>query len=142
MHTTPLRRLVSAIGLTVAIVPSVVVPVGYFIEGYSDTVRAVTFRGKLSAARVAQYIYSHSAMWQYQQQRLVELIQLPEVAEQPINQKVYDASGQLVMDESVSLSKPIVVRRIPIVVSGAPVGSFVVEASLDDVLRKNGGVGL
>ena len=47
----------------------------------------MTFKARLNAARVAQYIYTHDGMWQYQQLRLSELIQLPDAGAQPIRQK-------------------------------------------------------
>ena len=90
----------------------------------------MTFKARLNAARVAQYIYTHDGMWQYQQLRLAELIQLPETGEQPIRQKIYDQANRLVLEEGAPLDAPIVTRSIPIVVAGSTVGVFVVEESL------------
>ena len=70
--------MVSAIGLTVAITVAVATPSMYFIHDYIDVSEQMTFKARLNAARVAQYIYTHDGMWQYQQLRLAELIQLPE----------------------------------------------------------------
>lgn len=142
MHTIPLRRLVSVIGLSVAITVAVGMPIGYFIDGHYDIGNNLTFKGKLNAARVAQYIYSHDTMWQYQRLRLAELIQMPEADEEPINQKIYDEGGRLVVDDGVSLPAPIAARRVPIVVSGASVGTLVVETSMANLVRKTWLVGL
>jgi diguanylate cyclase (GGDEF)-like protein len=134
MYATPLRKLVSAIGLTVAITTAVATPGMYFIHDYVDVTGAMTFKARLNAARVAQYIYTHDGMWQYQELRLTELIQLPEPREQPIRQKIYDQANRLVLEDGPQLPAPIVTRSTPIVVAGSPVGVFVVEQSLRETI--------
>jgi diguanylate cyclase (GGDEF)-like protein len=136
MPRIPLRKLVSAIGLTVAITTAVSVPTVYFIHDYIDVSAQMAFKANLNAARVAQYIYTHGGMWQYQQLRLAELIQLPESGAQPIRQKIYDQANRLVLEESVTLASPVVSRSVPIVVAGSTVGTFVVEESLQKTLHE------
>ncbi len=92
------------------------------------------FKARLSAARVAQYIYTHDGVWQYQQLRLAELIQLPETGEEPIRQKIYDQANRLVLEDGAHLGAPIATRSTPIVVAGSTVGVFVVEESLRKTL--------
>ena len=53
MQGIPLRKLVSAIGLTVAIGIAVVTPSVYFIHDYFDASEHMMFKARLSAARVA-----------------------------------------------------------------------------------------
>jgi hypothetical protein len=125
-----LRKTVRAIALVVAITTAVAVPAGYFVVGYSNTGEVLGFKARLNAARVAQYIYTHNVMWQYQQLRLSELMQLPEGGEQPTRQKVFDQNEHLVLDEGPELAAPVMARRTPIVVGDAAVGSLVAEASL------------
>ena len=134
----PLRRLVSAIGLTVAIVVAVATPSVYFIHDYIDSAEQLTFKARLNAARVAQYIYTHGGMWQYQQVRLAELIQLPDTDEQPIRQKIYDQDRRLVLDEGTALGAPVMSSSVPIVVAGSTVGVLVVEESLRQTLYETG----
>jgi hypothetical protein len=134
MQDIPLRRLVSAIGLTVAITVAVATPSMYFIHDYIDATAQMTFKARLNAARVAQYIYTHDGMWQYQQLRLAELIQLPDTGAQPIHQKIYDLANRLVLEEGAHLGAPVVTRSVPIVVAGSTVGVFAVEESLRETL--------
>jgi diguanylate cyclase (GGDEF)-like protein/PAS domain S-box-containing protein len=142
MTEIPLRRLVSVIGLTVAIVTSVATPCVYFIHDYANISAKLTFKAQLNAARVAQYIYTHNAMWQYQQLRLAELIQLPEIGQQPIHQKIYDKANRLVLEEGAPVNAPAMVRSTPIVVSGATVGILTVEESVRPNLYNTGLVAL
>jgi diguanylate cyclase (GGDEF)-like protein len=134
----PLRKLVSAIGLAVAITVAVATPSVYFIHDYINASAKLTFKARLNAARVAQYIYTHDGIWQYQQLRFAELIQLPETGEQPILQKIYDLANRLVLEEGAHLGAPVVTRSAPIVIAGSTVGVFIVEESLRKTLYETG----
>jgi len=138
MPIIPLRKLVSAIGLTVAITFAVATPSMYFIHDYIDATAQMTFKARLNAARVAQYIYTHDGMWQYQQLRLAELIQLPDTGAQPIRQKIYGLANRLVLEEGAPLDAPVAARSSPIVVAGSTVGVFVVEESLRETFYETG----
>ena len=136
MQGDKLRRIVGAIGLSVAVTTAVAVPAGYFYVGYSTIAETAAFKARLNAARVGKYIYTHKELWQYQELRLAELIQLPEAGERPIHQKIYDNSGRLVVEEGAALPAPTVTRHAPIVVSGTAVGSLTVEAGLQDLVQQ------
>ncbi len=140
MQTIPLRKLVSAIGLSVAVSVAVATPSIYFIHDYYNVSAKLMFKARLNATRVAQYIYTHDGMWQYQQLRLTELVELPETGQQPIRQKIYDLSNRLVLDEGAPLGVPVLTRRVPIVVAGSTVGAFVVEESMRETLYETGWV--
>lgn len=136
MQAVPLRKLVSAIGLIVSVATAVALPCVFFVVGYTNTSETLAFKGRLNAARVAQYIYTHSEMWQYQRLRLVDLIQLPEAGEKPVRQKIYDQAGKLVLEEGPPLVAPITAQRAPIVVAGTTVGTLVAESSLQETLQE------
>ncbi|MGB0084705.1 MAG: EAL domain-containing protein [Rhodomicrobiaceae bacterium] len=138
MQRIPLRKLVSAIGITVAITTAVATPLAYFVHDYANTSTQLTFKARLNAARVAQYIYTHSGMWQYQELRLAELIQLPETGKQRVNQKIFDLDNHLVVDEGVRVTAPVMTSRVPIVVAGSTAGTFVIEESLLKTLYETG----
>ena len=142
MQTIPLRKLVSAIGLTVAITVAVATPSVYFIHDYLDSTAHIAFKARLNAARVAQYIYTHGNMWQYQRLRLADLIQLPETGNEPIRQKIYDQDRRLVLEEGPTLKFPVASLSTPIIVAGSTVGDFVVEESLRKTLYETGLVAL
>jgi diguanylate cyclase (GGDEF)-like protein len=142
MQTVPLRTLVNATAIAVAITTAVVVPAGYFVVGYTNSAHTLAFKARLNAARIAQYIYTHDLMWQYQQLRLSELIQLPEAGEQLIRQKIYDSTDKPVLDEGPPLAAPVLRERVPIVVGDAVVGSMEVETSLSRTLAQTGMVAL
>ncbi|MCF8475523.1 MAG: EAL domain-containing protein [Pseudolabrys sp.] len=133
-----LKKVVGAISLSIAIAVAVAAPVGYFIIGYSNVTEVLDFKARLNAARVAKYIYTHDELWQYQELRLAEIIQLPEWGERPIRQSVYDLGDQLVVKEGPALAAPVVSRRAPVLVGNAKVGSLVIESSLLGILFETG----
>ena len=142
MPTTRLGRMVGRIALFAAAAVTVIPPAGYLANAYINIAGTLAFKSYLNATRVAQYIYTHDAMWQYQQLRIEELIQLPEAGEQPIRQQVYDAGGRLVFEIGAYVPAPVVARSSPILVNGKTVGRLVVEASLRDSFGETGIVAL
>ena len=130
-----LRRLIGALALFVAMIAAIAVPAVYFAVAYSSGAETLAFKARLNATRVAQFIYTHNVMWRYQQLRIEELIQLPETGDRPVRQEVYDDGGNLVFEEGAKPSAPIISRSAPITVSGRPVGSVVVQASLWSAVR-------
>ena len=138
MPVLPLRGLVNALALAVALLIAIGVPAGYFFIEYSNKMAMLGFKARLNAGRVAQYIYTHDNLWQYQQLRLAELMQLPEAGEEPITQTVFDHAGSLVTREGPTLPQPIIERGSPIVVSGASAGTLVVATSLDETITQSG----
>jgi diguanylate cyclase (GGDEF)-like protein len=129
-----LRSLLGGLALAVALLGGVGIPVGYALVEYVERTRLLSFKAELNANRLAKYIYSHEQLWQYQRERLGEIIELPRHDETPLRQRIVDASGRLVLQESVALVQPVVVRSAPIVVKGVVVGRVEVEQSLTAVL--------
>ena len=70
MQGRTLRTLVGAIALFIAVITAVAVPAGYFVVNYTNASELLAFKARLNAARVAQYVYTHDIMWQYQHLRL------------------------------------------------------------------------
>ena len=93
-----LRTLISSIGLSVAVATAVLVPAGYVLVAHSEVESRLSFEAQIKANRLAKHIYSNAGLWQYQGVRLAELIEVPEANETANRQRVFDASGRLVME--------------------------------------------
>jgi diguanylate cyclase (GGDEF)-like protein len=122
MKPVSLRKLVSAIGLAVALVTAIAVPGIYLVNSYLHMADELAFKASLNTDRLAKYIYTHDSFWQYQQIRLVEQIALPAVGHEAIQQKIYTADGELVLEDGPPLAAPFIIRRVPIVVAGSTRG--------------------
>jgi diguanylate cyclase (GGDEF)-like protein len=132
----PPRRLVGTIAVLTALTIAVAGPLLYAVDRYVDETRALAFRADLGAGKVAKYIYSHGALWQYQNLRLVEIIALP--AGEHIHQQVTDRSGRVVAEEGVEIGLPRLRWRAPIVVAGERVGDLAAATSLRPMLADLG----
>jgi len=138
MRAIPLRRLVGAIGLFVAITTAVSVPAGYFFVGHANLSNKLQFRAELSAARVSKYVFLHRTMWQFHAVRLVELIELSEKDSEEFNQRIFDTGGNVVAEQGVALRAPSMIRSFPIAVAGEPVGRVETASSLAPLLWETG----
>ena len=137
-----LRAVVSAIGLSVAIITTVSAPIGYFVIGYSNLASVLYFQADLNSRYLAKYIYGHDTLWQYQRARLAELLEQDNVNNDAVRKRVFDSDGVLVLDEGAHQASPVTVQTSPTVVGGAVVGRVEVEASLRTLLWETGQVGL
>ena len=72
-----LRSLLGGLALAVALLGGVGIPMGYALVEYVERTRLLSFKAELNANRLAKYIYSHEQLWQYQRERLGEIIELP-----------------------------------------------------------------
>ncbi len=138
MRAVPLRRLVGAIGLFVAVTTAVSVPAGYLLVGYTNVSNELQFRAELAAARVAKYVFLHRTMWQFHAVRLVELIEFSEADSEEFNQRIVDSGGNVVAEQGAAVSAPSIMRKFPVVVAGEPVGRVETTGSIAPLLWETG----
>jgi diguanylate cyclase (GGDEF)-like protein/PAS domain S-box-containing protein len=134
MSSSSLRNLVSGIGLFVAVFTALVIPTGYFLTNYYNKAGVTQYKADLGAVPLAQYIYSNNALWEYQELRLAELLEVIDRTGEEIHKRIVDSHGTTVLDEGADLAAPTLVRSAPIVVSGATVGRIEIATSLQWLL--------
>ena len=139
---TSLRTLVGTIGLVVALTTAVLLPVGYFVLGYTSARNVLDYKAELSARTLAKYIFTHNQLWQYQRVRLAELLEQTDFSREPQRQRVIDAAGKEVVGIGSQLDAPLLVRDWPISVAGAAVGRVELATSLRDLWLGTGLVAL
>src|SRR5262245_13684059 len=118
MKRISLRTLVNVIGLFVAIVTAVSIPAGYLFVEYSAAANNLELKAYLKANRLAKYIYTHGELWQYQSQRLAELIEVPEANTRGDQQRVLSVTSKPVLEVGPALDAPVITQAAPIIVSG------------------------
>lgn len=142
IRSLSLRTLVSVIGLAVATITAVTVPVGYFILGYLNTAHVLDFKADLNARYVAEYIHSHNTLWQFHHVRLAELLEQNDGHDDSLRKRIVDSAGKLVLDEGGQIGAPVLARSVPIVVSGEAVGRVEMETSLQGLVAETGVVAI
>jgi diguanylate cyclase (GGDEF)-like protein len=130
-----LRRLLSAIGIALAVIAALAIPAGYLFVGYSYTISNLEFRADLNAASAARYIQAHERLWQFQYVRLAELIELNRTPGAPVRHRIFDAAGHMVLEDSDHVvTAPVARVTRPIIVSGRTVGRVEAEGSVRPLL--------
>ena len=128
-RTASTRNALGIIGLAVAIMIGVVLPLAYGLFDYDERARVLSFKARLGADRVAKYVYGRERLWQYQALRLEEVLQLP-AESGDLRQRVEDASGRTVYDSGQTIQAPVLRSRVPILVESTVVGYLHAEESL------------
>jgi diguanylate cyclase (GGDEF)-like protein len=133
-----LRKTVNTVALVVALIATLVGPLGYGLLGYGNDSARASFRAKLSANRLAAYIYQHRELWQYQQGRLGELIELAETPFKDGRHRITDDTGKVVLFEGEVPARFRTTRVAPIIVAGETVGFVEFSIPLDPLLQRIG----
>jgi PAS domain S-box-containing protein len=129
-----LRRVITWLGAAIGLTIAIVGPFGYLVVAYSKLNHAQSMLTDLKAARLAKYIYVHRELWQYNQLRLAELIEVPEAKEDSAWQRIFDSTGQLVLEEGEAPAFPVRHWSAPVVVAGAPWARIETAATLRPLL--------
>ena len=136
------RTLVEAVSLLAAVVMAIATPIGYLTIRYAHAEDNLAFVARLNSTRIAKYIYGHEALWQYQSERLAELVDLSDMDEGPIRQRVYDGRRRLVLDVGPVPASPVLTSTAPVMVAGTHIGDIRVDVSLREILYRTGIIGL
>ena len=140
-RSVPVRNLVTLLGVIIALITALSIPIGYGIIGYLKEANALTYKAELSAARAAQYIYAPDAPWKYDTDQLAAMSEIRTTTAAPIVQRILDARGAMMMQKGDLLSWPTFARQAPIFAAGAMVGMAEVSASLRPLLTEVASVG-
>ena len=140
-RSVQVRNLVTLLGLIIALVTALSIPIGYGIIGYFKEANALTYKAELSAARAAQYIYAPDAPWKYDTDQLAAMSEIRTTTAAPIVQRILDARGAIMMQKGDLLAWPTFARQAPIFAAGAKVGMAEVSASLRPLLTEVASVG-
>ena len=99
------------------------------------------FKGHISAETLQKYIYLQGDLWEFQTERLAEVIELPDDETADINQVIRNAKNQRILELGDELPGPYFIRDIELRVHGKVVGYLHIVSSLRPVLVKTGQVG-
>lgn len=134
-----LRTGVNAAAVTVALLVALCIPLGFLWVSCDKEIAQLEFRTKLSAARLARYIYANEPMWQYRKNHLAGIIDFDNSS---MHQRVTDASGREVLTVGVPPAAPLLQRSAPIVIAGRTIGTLEASVSLQPLLWWLAGVSI
>ena len=135
-RSLPVRNLITLLGLVIALITALSIPVGYGVIGYFKEANELTYKAELSAARAAQYIYAPDAPWKYDTDQLAAMSEIRTPTAAPIVQRILDNRGTRMMQKGDQLLWPTFARNAPIYAAGTKVGVAEVAASLRPLLTE------
>ena len=131
-----MRRLVNAIGITIALIIAFGFPITLAGMQYFAQAQTLSFKARLNAEKLAKYIYSQDKLWRYQHVLLSELILLPDEGKFSVHQRIVTSEGDLVLEEGPTHIGPVLRRSAPIMVLGKEVARIELEAPLKPFLMQ------
>jgi PAS domain S-box-containing protein len=128
-----LRNTVGWLGLCIGFTVAAGVPAGYLWMAYAQLDHQLSVVAAVKAVRLADYISLNPQTWRHETGRLAELIELPEAKDADEQQRVFDATGELVLETGKPPASP-VTRSRPVIVAGLPVARLETTTTFRPVL--------
>ena len=128
MNIVPMRSMIVVIGISVAVLIFVSMPLGYFVIGYMAEADRLVMMADINASRLSRYVYQHNALWQFHQVRISEIIEFSDRGHAPVLQRITTGQCKLVLEEG-SAERPTFSRSAPILADRIEAGRIEVVTS-------------
>ncbi|MHA1523497.1 MAG: ATP-binding protein [Alphaproteobacteria bacterium] len=133
---TPIRKLVSVVGVIFSLVLGVGVPIGYGTVRYFDERELLAFKTEINASLLERHIYLNQQNWRKGTLRLRSIIGHSSLVERPLHQSLHDIEKNLVLETTTIIAWPTTTLKVPLDIGGEIVGSLEVSSSLRPLLRE------
>ncbi|MDO9564374.1 MAG: EAL domain-containing protein [Bradyrhizobium sp.] len=132
-----LRRTVQSSAMIVAMLVALLLPLGYGLIAYQYEAADAELKAQLSAKRVAGFIFQHPSLWEFNTERLGEIIgSHPSGVLDGVQQRIVKPGGKVVAIRGTTSGHFTAVQRAPIVVGDAVLAELEFEASIDPLLLR------
>jgi diguanylate cyclase (GGDEF)-like protein len=129
------RSLVNLGAIVTALLCGLGVPLLYLFYEYEERAELLEFKAKLAAVAASRFISQHPLSWREQGREIAEVVTLPQLGEEPLQQRLMDTQGTVISASGpTTISPPLLRRTAPVYVDGAPIGLVEIAIPLDLVL--------
>ena len=129
-----LSLIVRSIAVIIGFLVAVAVPAIYGVAGYLDEIRFREYEARLSAERLASYVYVQGPTWRFSEARIAELLVFVAPSGTPSYKTVTDENGATVTSFGPPPDSPLLRIGAPIMVGTSQAGEVFVEVSLQPLL--------
>lgn len=133
-----ITRLTTLMAATFALLLTIVGPAVYFAISYQYMIGILDAQAELNSRYLNGLIVTNPEMWQYEQVRLVELLERRMDEDVPETHRIWDLNGNLVAEHAQPVSLPRVSRGHVVYDAGHPVARIEIIRSLRPVLINTG----
>ncbi len=132
-----LRRMVQSSAMIVALLVALVLPLGYALIAYQHESAIAEINAQRSANRVAGFIFQHPSLWEFNTERLAEIIGSHRSDNtHDEQQRIVKPDGKVVVTRGTMSAYFTMVQRAPIWVGGVALALLELEVSLDPLLLR------
>jgi PAS domain S-box-containing protein len=128
------HRLISIAGAILTAVAVVLPPAIYFGLSWQFAAGSLEAEGELNAIGITRVIAANPDLWTYEQSRLEEFLSRRPRHHDAERRRVLDLEGRVVAESADPLDWPSVVRSLPLLDAGVPVGRIEIARSLRPIL--------
>jgi polar amino acid transport system substrate-binding protein len=133
-----MERAITWITCLVAAAIMLLLPAGYFAIHYHGVQSELRIETETNARAFTQLVNAAPDMWQFQTDRIEEILARRPSDGTPESRRVRDAQARLIAESSQALDEPTVSTRLPIFDAGREVGQIEIERSLRPALLGSG----
>jgi diguanylate cyclase (GGDEF)-like protein len=137
-----LARIVTALAAAIAIATALTLPAAFFLSEYATRHAEIAAEAKIAAATISQLASRNPGFWMFEDARIRGLLATLGAPSEPERRSVISGSGNVVADQGVALSSPVMAASSAIYDSGTVVGLVRVQRSLQRPLIRTAFVAL
>jgi hypothetical protein len=120
----------SAIAVIIAVVFTIAVPAAYFMISHQYMEGSIDAEADLTARRIEGLVMANPKMWQFEEVRLLELLQRRRHQDLPETRLIRDSKGDIVAKISEPLSPPLLTGGQDIYDAGVRIARIEISRSL------------
>ncbi len=133
-----MERTITWIASIVALAILLLLPLSYFAIHYHAVQSELRIVAETNARLFTQLINDTPEMWQFQADRIDEILSRRPGDGTPESRRVRDAQGKLIAENAQSLDEPTAAARLPVFDAGREIGQVEIERSLRPALLGSG----
>ncbi len=127
-------RVTTTLAVVIAVAISVIVPTAYFLVSYQYMLGSLDTEAEISAKTIGALVMANPGMWQYEEVRLMGLLERRSRGGFPETRRILDSNHKMIVESADSLKQPVISRRHDIYDAGSAVAQIEISRSLVGLL--------
>jgi len=137
MHSNiQLHRITKLISSAITLAIIIIIPLGYFLTAFSYEKRMLEEQSLIEADILSTYIFTHPHSWQFQEDRLKDILSDASWRRVKVHYIVYDVNNKIVVEEGVQPAWPYHSKIVALFDNKKTVGYIKANTSLRQMYYK------
>lgn len=131
-------RIINGLAAAISLLVALSLPLGYGLVAYHHRSEELSFKARVKASALNDWIATTPDLWRYAESQLPSLLAREPVRLEAEQIRVLDAQGTLVAEAGTAVRGPLLIRGYPLLDAGHVVGRLDVSGSLHDMILATG----